>query len=110
MALTTDIPCKISPEAAARLAELGIRQGFEQMLEHAARCVSDLRRLEVTLEPPYEEGEEPRVVINAAVGYRDGDPLNPGFQRWSEWVGRTTPPDISRHVTLLIWDEPIDER
>jgi hypothetical protein len=110
VAVTTNIPCTISPEATAHVAELGIDLGFEQMLEHALRRVPDLRGVEVTLEPAYDEGDDPRVVINAAVGYRDGDPLNPGFQQWAEWVASTISPDVSRHVTMLLWDERIDER
>jgi hypothetical protein len=110
MAMTTKIPCTVSLQAAARVAELGIKQGFEQMLQHALLCVPDIRRTEVTLEQPYDEDEEPRIVINASVGFREGDPINPGFQNWVAWAARTIPPDVSRHVTMLLWDERIDER
>ncbi len=105
MTAQTAIPCSISPEAAERTAELGIQREFEQMLEYALQFVPDLRQVEVTLAPPYDAEEEPRIVINASVGYQEGDPLNPGFQIWAEWVGRTLSPDVWRHVTMLLWDE-----
>jgi hypothetical protein len=110
VAVTTNIPCTISAAAKVRIAELGIEHGFEQMLEHALQCVPALHGVEVTLEPAYDEDDDSRIVINAAVGYRDGDPLNPGFQVWVTWVGRTISPDVSRHVTMLLWDERTDER
>ncbi len=105
MAPITAVPCHVSSEAAAHLAELGIEAGFQEMLEHALKVVPDLLRVEVTLEPPYEDDDEDRVVMNAWVSYRQGDAPNPGQALFRKWVVESISPDIWRHVVLLVWHE-----
>jgi hypothetical protein len=110
MTAPSTIPCSIAPEATARAAELGIQHEFELMLEHALQCIPNLRRVEASVREPVEIADDPQIVIDAFVPYREGEALNPGDDAWAEWALRTFPSDVWRHVVLLLWDEPADER
>ena len=61
-----DIPVTVSPEAAARVAELGMQAEFDQLLEKARRTLAGLRRMNVVLDP---RGWTP--LIYAATGGHD---------------------------------------
>jgi hypothetical protein len=96
------VPLTIDPEAAARVAELGMQAELEQMLEHARRTIPGLQRLDVVLDPPYDTGDEPAVVIEAL---RDPATRAEPDQTWwhySGWEITTFPPDVCRHFSLLI--------
>src|SRR5205807_2017132 len=59
MNASTNVPTIVPPEAAARIAELGMQPEFERMLEHIRRSVPDLRRIEVEVSWPYDTGTDP---------------------------------------------------
>src|SRR4051794_24974808 len=59
MSSTVDGPVTVSPEAAARVAELGLQREFEQIVEHTRQTIPGLRRLEVTLAPAHDTGDDP---------------------------------------------------
>ena len=105
MSSTVDGPVTISPEAAARVAELGLRREFEQILEHTRQTIPGLRRIEVTLAPPVDAGDDPRVILDAILAGRDS-PQNPVTDRWRDWVLATFSPDVWRHFMLLTVDGP----
>ena len=93
MAATTTIPVEVTPEASARVEELGMQPEFEKMVEHTKQTVADLQWIEVTLFDDLEEPGAPRIVIAA---WRKG----PGMENdrtwdsWTDWVIRTFAPDI----------------
>jgi len=100
------VPVMISPEAAARVAELGMQREFQQMLEHMRQTVPDLCAIEVTLDEPYEMGDEPRVILEAVKRgpYVDTDRTE---WNWSYWKVGTFSPDVFRHfVMALTGDSP----
>jgi hypothetical protein len=100
MSVPTAVPLKIEPEAAERVAELGVQAEFERMLEQVRQTVPDLRRIEVILVPPYDTGDEPGIVIeafrDAAPGAEDGPLRN----QWRDWELATFPPDVYRHFVV----------
>ena len=100
MSSATEIALSISPEAAARVAELGLQREFEQMLEHARQTIPGLYRLEAAVPPLYDLGGEPGVVIDAFVPDR-GLPYNPAQAEYGRWQVRTFPPEVCEHFTLL---------
>jgi hypothetical protein len=105
MATPSTVPVTITAEAAAHVAELGMQAEFERMLEHARQVIPGLKRLEVELQPPYDTGDEPAVVILALqreVGPPDASPQ----MRFGEWQVHTFSPDVFRHFTLLAFGEP----
>jgi hypothetical protein len=52
MSQTTTIPVTVTPEAAARVAELGMQKQLNQMVQHALEMVTKLLSIEVNLAPP----------------------------------------------------------
>jgi hypothetical protein len=97
---TATIPVTVTPEAAARVAELGMQRELDQMLEHAKQTIPGLRSILVEESPHYEAGDEEGVTIWAVM-----HPPNPGEDRtewqWGRWVTGAFPPDVFRHFVLM---------
>jgi hypothetical protein len=106
---TTNVPLTVTPEAAARVAELGMQRELEEMLERARQSVPDLRAIDVQLWGPYDEGDEPRVVILATKASRIL-PYDPTENELGRWEVTTFPPDVCRHFVMLIMYETGDGR
>ncbi len=101
MSAPATVPVTITPEAAARVAELGMQGELERMIKHARECVAGLRRVEVILEPPYDTGDDPYLTIQAfrPLTARWDDPVR---QEWGRWKVTTFAPEVARHVTLTL--------
>jgi hypothetical protein len=103
MAVTTTIPVEIAPDAAARVAELGMQRELEQMLEHTRQAVPGLVGITVTIyEHPDEEGQ-PHVAIT---GWKpgaapSGDDYRPESE-WRSWFARAFPPDVLRWFSFWL--------
>jgi hypothetical protein len=100
MNLPTDIPVTVTPEAAARIAELGMQAEFEQMLANTLRTVPDLVRIKVEREEPYDTGGEPAIGIWTYTD-RPYAPEDRSWRDWDEWAIRTFPPRVLEHFSLL---------
>jgi hypothetical protein len=102
-------PIVVTPEAAARVDQLGMKAQLESMLEHTCRTVPDLRRLRVVLEPPYDTGDEPYLTIEAtrSAPYRPEDPV---VCSWGAWKSTAFPAEVARHFALLVVYEAGDAR
>ena len=70
MTTSLRVPVSITEEAAAHVAALGQQTEFERMLDKVGELVPELARVEVSLNPPYDTGDEPGVLIDA---FRDGE-------------------------------------
>ncbi len=99
MSAVSTIPLTVEPEAAARVAELGMQGEFEKMLEHIRQVVPGLCRIEVTLWVP-DFDDDPRVTIDA-IRTSPEELLSGIYDEWSEWVIATFSPDVIRHFTLF---------
>lgn len=97
---TTTMPATITPEAAARVAELGLQREFDLMLEHVRKIVPGLRSITVTLAPPYDTGDEPCVLIEVIMD-NPHLPYDPTEMDWGKWKITTFSPDVHRHFTML---------
>ena len=102
---TATVPLTITPEAAARVAELGMQTEFERMLEHARQTVPGLRRMRVTLEQDYEGADEDGIAIWTFMKDR-GLEHDRTEAEWGGWKVDTFPPDVCRHFVLLTVLEP----
>jgi hypothetical protein len=58
------IPVIVTPDAAARIAALGLQTHVERVIEHGRAVVPALERIEVILYDRYELGDEPGVAID----------------------------------------------
>jgi len=104
---TVNVPVDVTPEAAARVAELGMQAALERTLAKVREMVPDLERLEVLLEPADDTGNEPYLTIQAHV--TRWPRWDDSSQRaWARWQLAAFPPEVVRHVALLV--EPVGGR
>jgi hypothetical protein len=99
MPISTTVPIRISPEAAAHVADLGMRLELDRMLEHTCQTW-EVQSLEVTLIPPCDPGEDARVVLEVtrATPREASDPF---WSEWRDWMLDTFSPEILRHFNML---------
>lgn len=101
MSAPATVPVTISPEAAARVAELGMRAELEQMIERARQTIPGLRRIEVIRFERYDLGGEPGVSLEASSDCS----LEIGRKAWWDWVDwqvTTFPAAVNEHLSLSI--------
>jgi hypothetical protein len=98
------IPFTIEPDAAARVAELGMKAELEQMIKHVCQAVPKLRRIDVVLQPPYDTGNEPSIIIDIT---REAPPPgdDPTQRELGNWEADNFSPDVGRHFIMLVQDD-----
>ena len=99
MASTTTIPVEVTPEAAARIEELGMQPEFEKMIEHTKQTVPDLDSILVIRFDDLDDPEETRVSIQA----RQRGPASldvDTWDKWGAWFVATFPPDVRRYFSF----------
>src|SRR5947208_14819426 len=97
MSTATTVPLVVAPEAQQFIAERGLQSAFEQMIEHARQTIPGLRELNVTLEPPYDTGDEMAVVVQATMDRPEGKRDRTEFE-WGYWKALTFPRSEERRV------------
>jgi hypothetical protein len=101
MSASTEVPLTITPEAAARIAELGMRKELEQMIEHVREAVPGLAAIDVEIAECYDSRDETGVSI---VAYSDRV-FEPGSTTsWDliGWSVDTFPPQVLEHLCILL--------
>ncbi len=100
MSASIDVPVTISPEAAARIAELGMHRELQQMIEHVRQVVPELAAIEVAREPAYDMDWEP-VCITAYSDrpFQVGDDTSANLIRWRVEM---FPPQVLDNLCLLL--------
>jgi hypothetical protein len=101
MSALSAIPVTVSQEAADHIAQLGMKAEFERMLEYARRNVPHLQRIDVSLEPPYDMGDEDRVILEVFQDPAHYGKCGSRWEWWGRWLTLTFHPDVFRHFTLL---------
>jgi hypothetical protein len=96
-----NVPVTITPEAAARVAELGFHAELEQMFENARQLVPDLRRIEVELNVRYDE-EGPDGILLTAISGAAWTPDDAVWKRVSRRQVDTFPPEVLEHMHLTV--------
>jgi hypothetical protein len=112
MATTTDIPVHITPEAAARIAELGMEREVQQMLDHTKQTVRGLESIGVTTWDSDSDPQGPAHLM--LTGWRPGMPssvedLLPESE-WGSWFVRAFPPQVAWWFIFVIEYRGNDER
>ena len=98
--MTTTIPITVAPEAAARIAELGMQRELDLMLEHTRQIVPGLQAIAVNLAYDPCGVDDPRVILDVTMA----DPHltdNPVQRQWGRWFVETFPPDVCRHFVMM---------
>src|SRR5262245_21780312 len=99
MNISTTIPLTIAPEAATRIAELGMQAEVDHMLDYARRHIPNLVRVEVVLNERYDEDSPPGVAIDA-YSQRPFDLADRVDEELCRWMIRTFPPEVLEHIHM----------
>jgi hypothetical protein len=97
--MMTTMPVTITPAAAARIAELGIRSDVERMIDHAGSSIADLESIQVSLYDRYDLGEEPGLCIDL-YSRRPYDRMNTDEQQLIRWLVSHFSPDTLRWILM----------
>jgi len=101
MATLTEIPVAVSPDAAARVAELGLQREFQMMIDQLKQIIPGLRAIEVTLEYPPDYEDDPMVLLTTYQPEYSGPGLDPTHVAWADWLVQAFAPDVLRHFVRL---------
>src|SRR5437879_3390871 len=96
MAALITIPVEVTPDAAARIEELGMWKEFEAMIEHTKNTVVDLNSILVTRFDDLDDPGESRVSIQA----RQHSPASVDISTWDNWGSwfiAAFPPEVRRY-------------
>ena len=99
MASVSQVRVTTSHEAAARIAELGLRNVVDRMLDYAVQHLPDLDRIDVTLYDRYEIGDQPGLAIDA-YSHGRSDPAGKTERDLDLWMVAEFPPDTLQHIIL----------
>jgi hypothetical protein len=94
----------LTPEAAARIGELGFQAYVDRMIADARENLPDVARIEVVLHERYDLGGEPGVCVDA-YSYRDQN-TRPTFWALARWAVATFPPEVLQHVHISYYAGP----
>jgi hypothetical protein len=95
---TKAIAMTVTPDAAARIAELGFQTQIDQMIEHA-RHLPGVVRIEVVLNERYDMGGEPGVSV-WAWAQRPFDPKDTTDWDLTRWEVDTFPSEVLEHLHI----------
>lgn len=100
MNASNDVLLTVTPEAAARAAELGLQCELEQMIAHVREVTPGLNAIEVTIEECYDSRDETGVRIEA---YSDRvfEPEDDTSAKLRDWKIETFPPQVLEHLCIL---------
>lgn len=95
------VPVTIRPDAAARVAELGLQAEMRQMIDRTLLVVPELSAIEVEVAERYDTGGEPGVSI---VAYSDQafTPDDNTSDELRRWKIETFPARVLEHLTVLL--------
>ena len=95
---TSTIPVTFDVDAQVRLDKFGCHREFEQMIEHAAEAIPDLKKIVVTA--PYNEvlGPDQQIVIEAYVP--DARSLAPE-REFNFWVFENIPREAATRFVFM---------
>jgi hypothetical protein len=99
MTTSATVPLTVAPEAATRIAALGLQAAVERMIDRARRSLPELERIEVLLYDRYEAGDEPGIAIET-YSRRPFDPSERPDQDLIRWTVTEFPPEVLQHVLI----------
>jgi hypothetical protein len=104
MTTSATVPVTVTPEAAARIAELGFQGQVQRMIDHACQRLPGLVRIEVVLNERYDAGEENGVLVAAYCRDLD-DPSAETLSELARWAASAFPPEVLLNLLLSYYEE-----
>jgi hypothetical protein len=89
----------MSPEAAARVAELGFPQVVEDLLAQAHALLPGLRSIHLSLVSSYEMDDIPWLVLECSSARPEREARD-GLVAWYTWRAENLPFEVARHFML----------
>jgi hypothetical protein len=89
----------VTPEADARIAQLGLKAEADRMIDYARTHLPEVERIEVILYDRYELGDEPGLAIEAH-SRRPFDPAEHISWEVGRWQVTNFPPEVLEHLHL----------
>jgi hypothetical protein len=103
MATPTAVPVTVTPEAAARIEELGFQQVTDDLLTQARGLLPGLRCLHLSLVPSYDMDDIPWLVLDCSSD-RPRREVRDALVAWYTWRAENLPMEVGRHF-MLNWVE-----
>src|SRR6266566_2989115 len=94
----------MTPEAAARVAELGFQPVADDLLTQACGLLPGLRSIHLSLVPSYEMDDVPWLVLECSSDRPEREARD-GLLAWYTWRAENLPFEVGRHF-MLDWIEP----
>lgn len=101
MSRTLSPPVTISPEAGARVAELGFQPVVDDAIAQALGILPGLQSLHLVLVPSYEMDDIPWLVLECC-GDRSEQEAQDALVAWYTWRAESLPFEVGRHF-MLSW-------
>jgi hypothetical protein len=106
MSTSATIPVTVTPEAAARLAELGMHAEVDRMIDFARQNLPGIMSIEVVLNVRYDEDSPNGVAIevysNRPWDSAEFDLADKALRRW---MITTFPPEVLQHLHVSYYPE-----
>ena len=100
MTTSTAVPVTVTPEAAARIAQLGFGAQVERMIDYARRNLPELTRIEVVQNERYDLGGPPGVAIEAYSRYDSFDLTGHTRGQLAKWSVSEFAPEVLEHLLI----------
>src|SRR4051812_7794543 len=99
------VPITIAPEAAERVAELGMQRELDSMLDFLRLELPGTLSVNVRLALPYDTGDESTILLRALLDCPWSDAS--ARRRIHDWRLHRFPPQIDRYFTILAVPAPL---
>src|SRR4051794_9030301 len=99
MTTSATIPVTVTPEAAARIADLMLEGEVERMIDHARQHLPEGERIEVVLYHRHDGGDAPGISVDIYSRH----PFNPGESVSGDlrkWFVRAFHSEVLEHVIM----------
>src|SRR5260370_39855633 len=107
MPTAISVSVEIRSEAEARIAELGLENEVQTMIEHTLHTMHDLHSIEVTRYDDAYEAVESRIVVTAWLREQSGNVIsldeNALWDEWIRWYGRPFPGRVRSYIGFDVY-------
>jgi hypothetical protein len=100
MITSATVPVRVTPEAAARVADLGLDGELQRMVDYACHQLPEATRIEVVLYERDEAGEPPGIGIEVYTPFDSYDPSARTRRTIGEWLVSEFPPRVLEHLLI----------
>jgi hypothetical protein len=90
----------VTPQAAARIAALGLQAEMQRMIDYARQNLPEFTRIEVVQYDRDELDDEPGLAVDVYCAFESFDPSARTRGRLGEWLVAEFPPEVLEHLLI----------